>query len=246
MAPASGIASAAARIDAATADPRLFVALDLPTRAEAEAMVERLGDSVSSYKIGLELLATEGMALARDLRRRGRFVFADWKLHDIGMTVQRAVAAIAASEACDIVNVHAEPQVLAAAVKGRGSSSLRILGVTVLTSLNGQDLGEIGYAFSPAQLVERRIRQVIDAGADGVVASPLEAAVARRIGGPEFLVVTPGVRPTWASLDDQQRAETPAFALAEGASHIVVGRPITAATDPRAAALAVVEEMAGA
>jgi orotidine-5'-phosphate decarboxylase len=246
MAPASGIASAAARIDAATADPRLFVALDLPTRAEAEAMVERLGDSVSSYKIGLELLATEGMALARDLRRRGRFVFADWKLHDIGMTVQRAVAAIAASEACDIVNVHAEPQVLAAAVKGRGSSSLKILGVTVLTSLNGQDLGEIGYAFSPAQLVERRIRQVIDAGADGVVASPLEAAVARRIGGPEFLVVTPGVRPTWASLDDQQRAETPAFALAEGASHIVVGRPITAATDPRAAALAVVEEMAGA
>jgi orotidine-5'-phosphate decarboxylase len=237
-------ASAAARADVAPADPRLFVALDLPTRAEAEAMVERLGDQVSSYKIGLELLATEGTALARDLRRRGRFVFADWKLHDIGMTVQRAVAAIAASEACDIVNVHAEPQVLAAAVKGRGSSPLKVLGVTVLTSLSGQDLGEIGYAFTPAQLVERRIRQVIDAGADGVVASPLEAAVARRIGGPDFLVVTPGVRPTWASLDDQQRAETPAFALAQGASHIVVGRPITAAADPRAAALAVAEEMA--
>ena len=239
-------ASAAARADTAPADPRLFVALDLPTRAEAEAMVERLGDQVSSYKIGLELLATEGTALARDLRRRGRFVFADWKLHDIGMTVQRAVAAIAASEACDIVNVHAEPQVLAAAVKGRGSSNMKVIGVTVLTSLSGQDLGEIGYAFTPAQLVERRIRQVIDAGADGVVASPLEAAVARRIGGPDFLVVTPGVRPTWASLDDQQRAETPAFALAQGASHIVVGRPITAAPDPRAAALAVVEEMTGA
>ena len=236
---------AVARVQTAAADPRLFVALDLPTRAEAEAMVERLGDQVSSYKIGLELLATEGMALGRDLRRRGRLVFADWKLHDIGVTVQRAVAAIAASEACDIVNVHAEPQVLAAAVKGRGASSLKVLGVTVLTSLSGQDLGEIGYAFTPAQLVERRIRQCIDAGMDGVVASPLEARLARQIGGPDFLVVTPGVRPTWASLDDQMRAETPAFALAEGASHIVCGRPITAAADPRAAALAVVEEMAG-
>jgi orotidine-5'-phosphate decarboxylase len=242
--------AAAARADATNldtaADPRLIVPLDLPTRAEAEAMIERIGDAVSYYKIGLELLATEGMALGRDLRRRGRQVFADWKLHDIGETVRRATAAIAASEACDIMNVHAEPQVLAAAVKGRGSSPMKVLGVTVLTSLSGQDLGEIGYAFSPAQLVERRIRQCIDAGADGVVASPLEASIARRIGGPDFLVVTPGVRPTWASLNDQQRAETPAFALAQGASHIVCGRPITAADDPRAAALTIVAEMAGA
>jgi orotidine-5'-phosphate decarboxylase len=236
--------AAAARAETA-ADQRLIVPLDLPTRAQAEAMIERLGDAVSFYKIGLELLATEGSALGRDLRRRGRQVFADWKLHDIGATVERAVAAIAASESCDVVNVHAEPQVLAAAVRGRGSSPMKLLGVTVLTSLNGQDLGEIGYAFTPAQLVERRIRQCLDAGLDGVVASPLEARLARRIGGPDFLVVTPGVRPTWASLDDQARAETPAFALAEGASHIVCGRPIIAATDPRAAALAVVEEMAG-
>jgi orotidine-5'-phosphate decarboxylase len=238
--------AAVARADLAAADPRLIVPLDLPTRAEAEAMVERLGDAISFYKIGLELLATEGVAFGRDLRRRGRQVFADWKLHDIGATVERAVAAIAASEACDIVNVHAEPQVLAAAVRGRGSSPVKVLGVTVLTSLNGQDLGEIGYAFTPAQLVERRIRQCIDAGADGVVASPLEAAIARRIGGPDFLVVTPGVRPSWAALNDQARAETPAFALREGASHLVCGRPITAAADPRAAALAIVEEMAGA
>jgi orotidine-5'-phosphate decarboxylase len=237
--------AAAARAETAAADPRLIVPLDLPTRAQAEAMIERLGDAVSFYKIGLELLATEGSALGRDLRRRGRQVFADWKLHDIGATVERAVAAIAASESCDIVNVHAEPQVLAAAVRGRGSSPMKLLGVTVLTSLGGQDLGEIGYAFTPAQLVERRIRQCLDAGLDGVVASPLEARLARQIGGPDFLVVTPGVRPTWASLDDQARAETPAFALAEGASHIVCGRPITAAVDPRAAALAVVEEMAG-
>ena len=238
--------AASARVDQVAADPRLIVPLDLPTRAEAEAMVERLGDAISFYKIGLELLATEGVSFGRDLRRRGRQVFADWKLHDIGATVERAVAAIAASEACDIVNVHAEPQVLAAAVRGRGSSPVKVLGVTVLTSLNGQDLGEIGYAFTPAQLVERRIRQCIDAGADGVVASPLEAAIARRIGGPDFLVVTPGVRPSWAALNDQARAETPAFALREGASHLVCGRPITAAADPRAAALAIVEEMAGA
>jgi len=237
--------AAAARAETGAADPRLIVPLDLPTRAQAEAMIERLGDAVSFYKIGLELLATEGAALGRDLRRRGRQVFADWKLHDIGATVERAVAAIAASEACDVVNVHAEPQVLAAAMRGRGSSPMKLLGVTVLTSLSGQDLGEIGYAFTPAQLVERRIRQCLDAGLDGVVASPLEARLARQIGGPDFLVMTPGVRPTWASLDDQRRAETPAFALAEGASHIICGRPITAAADPRAAALAVVEEMAG-
>src|SRR6202789_500004 len=216
---------AAARVETVAADPRLIVPLDLPTRAEAEAMVERLGDAVSFYKIGLELLATEGVSFGRDLRRRGRRVFADWKLHDIGATVERAVAAIAASEACDIVNVHAEPQVLAAAVRGRGSSPIKLLGVTVLTSLSGQDLGEIGYGFTPAQLVERRIRQCLDAGADGVVASPLEAAIARRIGGRDFLVVTPGVRPTWAALNAQMRAETPAFALREGASHIVCGRP---------------------
>jgi orotidine-5'-phosphate decarboxylase len=238
--------AAAARTDAAVADPRLFVALDLQSRAAAEAMVDRLGDAVSSYKIGLELLATEGAALGRDLRRQGRLVFADWKLHDIGVTVERAVAAIAASEACDIVNVHAEPQVLAAAVRGRGASPMKLLGVTVLTSLSSQDLGEIGYAVSAAALVERRIRQCRDAGADGVVASPLEARRAREIGGPDFLVVTPGVRPAWAALDDQARAQTPAFALAEGASHLVVGRPITAAADPKAAALAVVDEMAAA
>jgi orotidine-5'-phosphate decarboxylase len=238
--------AAAAHSQVALADPRLIVALDVPSRAEAEALVERLGDSVSYYKIGLQLLAAGGMELGRDLMLRGRQVFLDWKLHDIGATVEKATANIAASGAGTIVNVHAEPQVLAAAVRGRGSSPMKVLGVTVLTSLSGQDLGEIGYAMPVRDLVERRIRQVIDAGADGVVASPQEAALARRIGGPDFLVVTPGVRPAWAAMDDQQRADTPAMALREGASHLVVGRPITAAADPRAAALTIVEEMAGA
>jgi len=225
-------------------DSRIIVALDVPTRAEAEALVERLGDAVGFYKIGLQLLATDGMAMARDLKGRGRQVFADWKLHDIGATVEKAAAALAATGACDFLTVHAEPQVLAAAVKGCAGSGVKILGVTVLTSLSGQDLGEIGYALSVSQLVERRIRQAIDAGAHGVIASPHEAALARGVAGPDFLVVTPGVRPAGASMDDQQRAATPADAIGAGASHLVVGRPITAARDPRGAALAIAAEIA--
>ncbi|HWA63186.1 MAG TPA: orotidine-5'-phosphate decarboxylase [Caulobacteraceae bacterium] len=228
------------------ADPRLIIPLDLPTRAEAEAVVEAIGDAVTFYKIGLQLFATDGMAMARDLKARGRSVFLDWKLHDIGTTVEKAAAAIVGTGACDLLTVHAEPQVLRAAVKGRGGErSAKILGVTVLTSLSGQDLAEMGYGMGVEALVERRIRQVIDCGADGVVASPHEAALARKIGGPDFLVVTPGVRPAWSGKDDQARAATPAEALAAGASHLVCGRPVTAAPDPRAAALRIVAEMAG-
>jgi len=231
--------------DTAAADPRLVVPLDLPTRAQAEAMVEALGETVSFYKIGLQLLAGGGMEVAADLKARGASVFLDWKLHDIGATVERATAAIVATGACDFLTVHAEPQVLKSAVRGRdGERSVKILGVTVLTSLRDRDLGEIGYDFTIEGLVERRIGQVLDAGADGVIVSPREAALARRIGGADFLVVTPGVRPAWAGLDDQARAASPAEALAAGASHIVCGRPITAAADPRAAALAIAAEMA--
>jgi orotidine-5'-phosphate decarboxylase len=227
-----------------TADPRLITALDVPTVAEARTLVERLGDAVSFYKIGLELLAGgEGVALAQELRRSGRMVFCDWKLHDIGNTVERAARVIAQSGAADFVTVHAEPKVMSAAVQGRGDSPLKILGVTVLTSLNDDDLMDMGYAMGAAALVERRVRQAVEAGCDGVVSSPHEAALARRIGGPGFLVVTPGIRPAGASLDDQARAAGPADALRSGASHLVVGRPINAAPDPRAAALAISREM---
>jgi orotidine-5'-phosphate decarboxylase len=235
----------AARARTVKADPRLIVALDVPSRDEAEGLVERLGDSVVYYKIGLQLLAVGGMEMAKAMRRRGRKVFLDWKLHDIGATVEKATAAIAASEAGDLLTVHAEPQVLAAAVRGRADSPLKILGVTVLTSLTEDDLGQIGYSTRLEALVERRVRQVLEAGADGVIVSPREAALARRIGGPDMLVVTPGVRPAWAGFDDQARADTPAFTLGQGASHIVCGRPITAAEDPRAAAVLIAEEMAG-
>ena len=228
------------------ADPRLIVALDLPTAAEAEALVERLGDHVSFYKVGLELLATEGMALAKRLTASGLSVFADWKLHDIGNTVQRATAAIAGAEACAFLTVHGEPQSMAAAVKGRVASPMKLLAVTVLTSLDDADLAEMGYGLTASELVERRVRQAVDAGFDGVISSPHEAATARRIGGPDFLVVTPGIRPAGAALGDQARAAGPAYALRNGASHLVVGRPINAAQDPRAAAEAIVVEMAGA
>ena len=199
------------------ADPRLIVPLDVPSVEEARAMVTALGDTVSFYKVGLELFAGgEGMTLARELKAAGKQVFIDWKLHDIGTTVQRA-ASVLAGAGCDLLTVHAEPQVMASAVRGRGGSSLKILAVTVLTSLTDEDLIETGYH-----------------------------ETARALGGKDFLVVTPGVRPDWSAKNDQARAATPLETLQAGASHIVCGRPITAANDPQAAARRVAGEMAGA
>ena len=173
-------------------------------------------------------------------------MFQDWKLHDIGAQVEGAAAAIAATGACDLLTVHAQPQVMAAAVRGRGAGATRVVAVTVLTSLSEADLREIGYPDSARTLVERRVRQAVAAGCDGVVASPEEAELAREIGGPDFLVITPGVRPAGAARDDQARTATPAEALRRGASHLVVARPIIRAADPRAAAAAILEEMAAA
>ncbi|MDP1872872.1 orotidine-5'-phosphate decarboxylase [Phenylobacterium sp.] len=237
--------TAAARLEtAATCDRRLIVPLDLPDIDQAKAMVEAIGESVSFYKIGLELFASDGMSLARDLKAQGKQIFLDWKLHDIGTTVQRS-AAVLAESGCDFLTVHGEPQVMAAAVRGKGRSDLKVLAVTVLTSLSDDDLVEMGFSERARTLVERRIHQAVAAGCDGVIASPHEAQLARSIGGPDFLVVTPGVRPDWAAKNDQARAATPAQALEAGASHLVCGRPITGANDPRAAALRIVAEMAG-
>jgi orotidine-5'-phosphate decarboxylase len=231
------------------ADPRLIVALDFADSDDARRLVETLDEAVSFYKVGLTLLARgDGVALAHALRAAGKQVFQDWKLHDIGAQVQGAAMAVA-DGGCDLLTVHAEPQVMRAAVAGRGQTDTKVIAVTVLTSLGDEDLAEIGYGASASDLVERRVRQALDCGVDGVVSSPLEAARARAIataaGRPEFLVVTPGVRPSGSSADDQARIATPAKALGAGASHLVIGRPITAADDPRAAALSIVEEMAG-
>lgn len=231
-----------------TADPRLIVPLDLPTTDDARAMVAQLGDAVSFYKIGLELLASDGMTLAHELKASGKQIFLDWKLHDIGATVERS-ARVLATSGCDLLTVHAEPQVMKAAVKARGDSSLKILAVTVLTSLTDADLVEMGYSFNARDLVERRVRQAIECGVDGIVSSPHEAALAREIAKeaarPDFLIVTPGVRPDWSAKNDQARAATPADAIRAGATHLVCGRPITAANDPREAALKVVAEISG-
>jgi orotidine-5'-phosphate decarboxylase len=228
-------------------DARIICALDVPTTDEAAALVERIGDALGFYKIGLQLFAAGGMDLARGLKAQGRQVFLDWKLHDIGATVEKATANLAGA-GCDFLTVHARPQVMAAARRGADGSTLKVLGVTVLTSLTADDLLADDHSLSPAALVELRVRQALDAGIDGVVSSPHEAARARSLavaaGRPEFLIVTPGVRPAGAALDDQARAATPGEALRAGATHLVIGRPITAAPDPRAAARSIADEIA--
>ncbi|QYC09764.1 orotidine-5'-phosphate decarboxylase [Brevundimonas nasdae] len=228
-------------------DERIICALDVPTTAQAAALVSQIQDAVGFYKIGLQLFATGGMELARDLKAEGRKVFLDWKLHDIGATVEKAAASLA-DAGCDLLTVHARPQVMAAAARGVAGSNLKVLGVTVLTSLTADDLAADAHSLSPAELVELRVRQALEAGIDGVVSSPHEAARVKEIatlaGRDDFLIVTPGVRPSGAALDDQARAATPETALLAGATHLVIGRPITAAADPRAAALAVAESIA--
>ncbi len=224
-------------------DARLFVALDLPSVAEAEAMVAQLGDAVESYKIGLQLLPIGGVDFGQRLKALGKNVFYDFKFHDIGATVEKATRSIAGLNA-DFLTVHARPDVMRSAVVGRGDAPLKILGVTVLTSLDRQALLDIGYADTAEDLVMRRVEQAIAAGIDGVVSSPLEAEAIRANVPDGFCVVTPGVRPAGADKGDQKRIATPSAALKSGASHLVIGRPITQAPDPRAAALAIVAEMA--
>ncbi len=216
------------------ADTRLIVALDEPDLALARQLVSELGSSVSFYKVGLTLLAQGGLDLAHELAAAGKHVFQDWKLHDIGAQVEGAARAASAS-ACDLLTVHAEPQVMKAALQGRGDTATKILGVTVLTSLAQGDLDDMGYALELSDLVKRRVDQAVECDLDGVVSSPHEAAMIRARVPEGFLIVTPGVRPEGADINDQQRIATPQQAFLNGASHVVVGRPITRAPDPRAA-----------
>lgn len=233
-------------IDAATRD-KLIVALDLPSYDQARALVDRLGDTVSFYKIGLELLFAGGLDLAQELKREGKRVFLDLKFLDIGNTVERAVAS-AAGLGVDFITVHGhDTKTLKAAVKGRGASNLKLLAVTVLTSLDQTDLEEQGITdTTPAGLVVGRARMAEVAGFDGVVASGQEAAAVRAETGPDFLIVTPGIRLPSAEAGDQTRVTTPAEAIGFGANHIVVGRPINAARDPKAAAEAFLAHIAKA
>lgn len=219
-----------------TARDRLIVALDMPTIEEASRLVASLDETVSFYKVGLELLFAGGLDLARDLRHHGKRVFLDMKLLDIGNTVERAVAN-AKELGVNFLTVHGHDlKTLRAAVAGRGSSPLKLLAVTVMTNLTDDDLKQQGSTMTPADLVLHRARLAHEAGFDGVIASGQEAARIREAVGPGFLIVTPGIRLTGTAAGDQERVMTPEHAIAAGADHIVVGRPITEADDPRGAA----------
>ncbi len=215
---------------------KLIVALDVPDYDAARTLVDALGETVSFYKIGLELLFAGGLDLAGELKGDGRRVFLDMKFLDIGHTVERAVASVA-QLGVDCLTIHGhDTKTLKAAVNGRGSAALKLLAVTVLTSLDQSDLAEQGLVSSPRDLVLKRARLAQDAGFDGVIASGQEAASVRAATGPEFLIITPGIRLPGGAAGDQTRITTPEAALRDGANHLVVGRPITAASDPKAAA----------
>ncbi len=226
-----------------SSDPRLIVALDVPSADDALKLVDRLGDSVSFYKVGMELYAAAGMGFVRELLSGKKQVFLDMKFYDIGETVKRAVALVAKA-GVQLLTLHGSAPVIRAAVAGRGDAPLKLLGVTVLTSLDESDIRDEGYAMSVPELVTLRVRKVREAGADGLVCSPLEVTRVRELAGPSALLVTPGVRSAGADTGDQKRVATPAEALRNGATHLVLGRQITRAEDPRAEALKVLSEVA--
>src|SRR3989440_1327985 len=224
---------------------RLIVALDLPSVTKAEAMIARLGDSVTFYKIGYQLAFAGGLPLVRQLASAGKKVFVDLKLHDIGNTVARGVESVAQLGAT-FLTVHAYPQTMKAAVKARTGSGLKILAVTVLTSYDDGDLHAAGYRLSLSDLVEARAQQAQVLGVDGLVCSPDEAASLRKLVGHPMKLVATGVRPAGSASGDQKRIMTPARAIAAGADYLVVGRPVAEAADPRAAAEAIQTEIAQA
>jgi orotidine-5'-phosphate decarboxylase len=230
-------------IKSSTSD-RLILALDVPAAEAARRLVRQTEAAISFYKIGHELLFGGGIELARELKAEGKRIFLDMKLLDISNTVEKATANVARL-GVDLLTVHGiDSKTLNAAVAGRGSSPLKLLSVTVMTHLEAADLAEQGIAESPAALVVRRARMAQDAGFDGVIASGEEAARIRAATGPDFLIVTPGIRPAGDAKGDQARVMTPKAALAAGADHLVIGRPITAAADPLAAAKAIQSEIA--
>ena len=226
-------------------DDRLIVALDVPNALAGLKLAEQLGDAVSFYKIGLGMLTGGGLALANELKQElGKRIFLDMKLFDIGATVENAVRGLAQYD-LDFLTVHGDPHVVRAAKEGAAAKDLKILAVTILTSLDRNDLDDcLIMPGDIADLVVDRAARAFEAGADGVIASPQEAALIRAL--PQAngkLIVTPGVRPAGADLGDQKRIATPAGAVADGADHIVVGRPIWKSQDPRAAAEAIVSEL---
>ncbi len=221
---------------------RLIVALDVGSVGDAEGLVAKLGDAVCFYKIGYQLGFAGGLPFAWNLIAAGKQVFLDFKLHDIGNTVQRGVESIAKLGAT-FLTVHAFPQTMKAAVEGREGSALRILGVTVLTSYDDTDLAAAGYDMTVSELAAARAAQARDIGLDGLVCSAEEVTKLRDIAGHVMALVTPGIRPAGSAAGDQKRIMTPTRAIEAGADYLVVGRPVVAAADPKAAAEAIVNEI---
>jgi orotidine-5'-phosphate decarboxylase len=224
---------------------RMIVALDVPTVTEARAVIDALGDAGSFYKIGYQLAFAGGLDLARELVAEGRKVFLDMKLLDIDNTIAKAVENVA-KMGVTMLTLHAYPKAMRAAAAAAKGSPLTLLGVTVLTSMDADDLKEAGYSGSPRDLVLHRTVQAREAGMGGIVCSAQEAASARAILGPDLAVVTPGIRPEGADKGDQKRVMTPRDAIRAGASHLVVGRPVTAASDMASAARAIILEISQA
>ena len=224
---------------------RLIVGLDVPTVREAETIVATLGDDILFYKIGYQLAFAGGLEFARELAQGGKKIFLDMKLLDIDNTVASGVENIA-KMGMSMLTLHAYPKAMRAAVKAAEGSGLCLLGVTVLTSMDEQDLVDAGYEYDPHTLVLKRAEQARIAGMGGIVCSAEEASAVRKVIGPDMALVTPGIRPAGADKGDQKRVMTPADALKAGSSHLVVARPIVKADDPKAAAQAILAEMATA
>jgi orotidine-5'-phosphate decarboxylase len=224
---------------------RLIVALDVETVEAARTLVRRIGESASFYKVGMQLAFAGGLSLLPELKQAGKRVFLDMKLLDIDNTVSGAVASLARLE-ITFTTIHAYPKSMRAAVAARDAGGPGLLAVTVLTSLDDADLQRAGYRATVAELAAQRAADARDAGMDGLVCSPQEVSVLRRIVGPDLAIVTPGIRPRGSESGDQKRLSTPADAIAAGADYLVVGRPITAAADPGAAAAAILQEIEAA
>lgn len=225
-----------------TARERLIVGLDVPTLREAETIVDKLADDILFYKIGYQLAFAGGLEFARDLAASGKKIFLDMKLLDIDNTVASGVENIA-KMGMSMLTLHAYPKAMRAAVQAAKGSGLCLLGVTVLTSMDEQDLIDAGYEYDPHTLVLKRAEQAYIAGMGGIVCSAEEASAVRKIIGPDMALVTPGIRPAGADKGDQKRVMTPADALKAGSSHLVVARPIVKAPDPKEAARAILAEM---
>ncbi|MBV8070026.1 MAG: orotidine-5'-phosphate decarboxylase [Acidobacteriaceae bacterium] len=221
----------------------LIIALDVESAGAALNLMDRIGDAADFYKVGMELYAAEGMAVVDEISGRGKSVFLDLKLYDIGETVKRATRQISSSGKVKFLTVHGSRSVMDAAREGRGDSNTRLLAVTVLTSFDQEDLADLGYPVPVTDLVELRVRKARESGMNGIVCSPLEVARVRAIGGTGLTLVTPGVRSAGSAKGDQKRVATPAEALRDGADYLVIGRQVTRAADPRLACEEILAEV---